>query len=62
MRGKKPGQDMRFKVHNGEGLYSYPDLVSSDILGGGGACSQVPRFLPTQILLTKDLRDLLNVC
>ena len=29
----KPGQDMGFKVHNGEGPYSHPDLVSPAFLG-----------------------------
>ena len=29
----KPCQDMGFKVHNGEGPYSHPDLVSPAFLG-----------------------------
>ena len=48
---------MRFNVHNGEGPYSHPDVVSPAFLGA--LTPKKPHF-PSPNLATKDLRDLLK--
>ena len=55
----KPTQDKGFKVHNGEGPYSHPDLLSPNSLGALPLPHRNPHFLPK-----KDLHDLLwdNSC
>jgi hypothetical protein len=53
----KPGSDMRFNVHNSEGPYSHPDVVSPAFLGV--LTPKKPHF-PSPNLVTKDLRDLLT--
>jgi hypothetical protein len=53
----KPGLNTSFNVHNGEGPYSHPDVVSPAFLGA--LTPKKPHFRSPN-LATKDLRDLLT--
>ena len=57
-QGRKPGSDMRFNVHNGEGPHPHPDVVSPAFLEA--LTSRNRTFLHPN-WPKNDLRELLNL-